>query len=56
MNDQEREAVRAMLRRRSAERTGTREEARQWLISEGLYEDDGRLKPVYGGPTEPEQR
>ncbi|AFL50664.1 hypothetical protein ABIE78_003541 [Sinorhizobium fredii] len=54
MNEAERQAIRAMLKRRSDEKTQTPEMARQWLIEEGLYDGDGDLKPQYGG--QPEKR
>lgn len=57
MNEAERQAIRAMLKRRSDEKTQTQEMARQWLIDEGLYDGDGELKPQYGGrPEKPEKR
>ena len=52
MNETERSAIREMLRRRSAERAGDPDLAKQWLIEEGLYDDQGRLHPQYGGQTD----
>ena len=52
MNEIERQAIRAMIRRRSEERGSTPDSARDWLISEGLYDQSGRLMPQYGGATE----
>lgn len=49
MNETEREAVHEMLRRRSARRADTPGNARQWLIEEGIHNDDGKLSPRYGG-------
>ncbi|MBZ5762247.1 hypothetical protein LAV84_23605 [Rhizobium sp. VS19-DR104.2] len=54
MNEAERHAIREMLKRRSDEKTRTVELARQWLIDEGLYDNDGDLKPQYGG--QPDKR
>jgi hypothetical protein len=51
MDDAKREAIRRMLKRRADERTQTPEMAREWLISEGLYDGEGELKPQYGGKT-----
>lgn len=49
MNDAERDAIRRMLKERSAAKTATSELAREWLIEEGLYNQAGELNPMYGG-------
>ena len=52
MNSSEREAMRQALKRRTAELENDPEKARRQLISEGLYDQDGRLTPRYGGRGE----
>jgi hypothetical protein len=49
MNDQERELIAELLRRRLAERTRTEQDARRWLIDEQIYDGDGKLRPQFGG-------
>jgi Arc/MetJ-type ribon-helix-helix transcriptional regulator len=49
MDEAERAAIRAMLRRRAEQQTQTKAQARRWLIGEGLYSEAGDLKPQFGG-------
>lgn len=49
MDDRQREAIKAMLLRRTGENTKTKELAQRWLADEGLLDDDGKLRPQYGG-------
>lgn len=56
MNEADRQAIRAMLKRRSDEKTKTQETARQWLIDEGLYDGDGELKSQYGGQPDKQEK
>lgn len=49
MNERQREAIKAMLLRRTGERTQTTEVAKRWLMEEGLLDDEGKLRPQFGG-------
>lgn len=49
MDDRQREAIKAMLLRRTGENTKTKELAQRWLTEEGLLDDSGKLRPQYGG-------
>lgn len=54
MDDRQREAIKAMLLRRTGENTKTKELAQRWLTDEGLLDEEGKLKPQYGGEGRPE--
>jgi len=49
MNNSDRKLLQELLKRRAAERADTPQAAREWLIQEGLYDDDGKLLPQFGG-------
>lgn len=49
MDNRQREAIKAMLLRRTGENTKTKEHAQRWLTEEGLLDNDGKLRPQYGG-------
>ncbi len=49
MDDRKRDAIKSMLLRRTGEHTQTSEIAQRWLIEEGLLDDEGKLRPQYGG-------
>lgn len=49
MNDRERTEIAAVLKRRSERNSGNRELARSLLLGRDVYDDDGRLRPAYGG-------
>ena len=51
MADSERfAAIKRYIRAYTAEHSSTRESARRALISEGIYTNDGALRPEFGGP------
>ncbi|MGE3303615.1 MAG: hypothetical protein AB7M12_10930 [Hyphomonadaceae bacterium] len=56
MNNSDRRALQEMLKRRADQNTETPEAARDWLIKEGLYDDDGKLLPQYGGEQRSDDR
>lgn len=47
-------AFRAAAERYTRERTATREIARRTLIDQGIYTEDGKIAPEYGGETRPD--
>jgi hypothetical protein len=52
LNDADRKALRELLVRRTLANTASPETAREWLIEQGLYDDDGTLTPQFGGGDE----
>lgn len=51
MTDKQREALKLLLRDHARRSTVDRETARQSLIDEGIYTQDGELAPEFGGKT-----
>jgi hypothetical protein len=49
MTQAQRDAIRQELNRWTKEATATRATAREHLIREGFYTEDGKLAPIYGG-------
>ena len=49
MDEKQRDAILAMLQRRTGEHTKSIEQAKRWLADEGLLDEDGELRPQYGG-------
>jgi len=49
MTIKQREALKKLIERHTAAATATKETARQTLIRQGIYTDDGRLTPDFGG-------
>lgn len=54
MNEEQRSAIRKMLERRTSANTQTSTLARQWLTDEGILDEDGELRPEYGGENDSE--
>ncbi|MDR6192542.1 hypothetical protein QE372_004876 [Agrobacterium pusense] len=52
MTDQQREALKLILRETARRSTVDRETARRSLIDEGIYNEDGELMPEFGGSEE----
>lgn len=55
MTDQQREALKMILRDHARRSTVDRDTARRSLIDEGIYTEDGNLAPEFGGKREAEQ-
>lgn len=55
MNDTEREEVVAVLKRRSELNSKDIARARKLLLGRGVYDEEGRLRPAYGGEARPER-
>lgn len=51
MTDKQREALKALLRDHARRNTVDQKTARQSLIEEGIYTEDGELAPGFGGKT-----
>ena len=54
MNKTEREALKALLKRRAEEHTQTADSALKWLVGEGLLNENGELQARFGGETKDE--
>lgn len=51
MTDAQRKAIKILIERHTAANTATPEIARSSLIREGLYTNEGKIAPEYGGST-----
>lgn len=51
MNDKQRETLKVILRDHARRNTINVETARRSLIDEGVYTEDGKLAPEYGGES-----
>ena len=49
MENEKRDAIRALLKRRREAHTLTPEMAKKWLVEEGLLDEKGELQPQFGG-------
>lgn len=54
MDERQRKAIMDMLLRRTDEHTQSDELAENWLIEEGLLDQDGKLRPQFGGEGDEE--
>jgi hypothetical protein len=55
MNERQREAIKEMLLRRTGLNTQTSELAQRWLKDEGLLDEEGKLRPEFGGDGSDEE-
>ncbi|MBI5129115.1 MAG: hypothetical protein HZA66_06715 [Rhodopseudomonas palustris] len=49
MTDQKRAAIRELIERQTLLKTASKEVAREFLVREGIYTEDGNLSPRFGG-------
>lgn len=49
MENEKRQAIRALLDKRLKEKTTSSEIAKQWLAGEGMLNEEGELRPQFGG-------